>query len=468
LTQDSTNAALRDELLDDVYSSTDFGRALPKTTFPKLEHDPRHVFAALRDELLLDGNSRQNLATFCQTWVDDQIHELMDLSIDKNMIDKDEYPQTAEIEARCVAMLADLWHSPDAAGTLGCSTVGSSEAAMLGGMALKWRWRKKQAAAGKPTDKPNLICGPVQICWHKFARYFDVELREIPLEGDRLIMNVDEVLKRVDENTIGVVPTMGVTFTCQYEPVKAVSEALDKLQAETGLDIPIHVDGASGAFLAPFCAPDVEWDFRLHRVKSINASGHKFGLAPLGVGWVVWREAADLPEELVFNVNYLGGNMPTFALNFSRPGGQVIAQYYNFLRLGHEGYAKIHNACYATAKYLSEQIAAIGPFKILFDGDSQAGIPAMCWTLKDEKGIGGYTLYDLADRLRSRGWQVPAYSMPANREDLVIQRILVRHGVTFDLASLLIDDLKRAIDFFAQHPVSHPMTEDEAAGFNHN
>jgi glutamate decarboxylase len=468
LAPDFTGTQLRGELLDDIYSAGDLAQALPKQTFPDSERDPRHVFAAVRDELMLDGNSRQNLATFCQTWVDDEIHELMNLSIDKNMIDKDEYPQTAEIEARCVAMLADLWNSPDAAGTIGCSTVGSSEAAMLGGLALKWRWRKRQAAAGKPADKPNLICGPVQICWHKFARYFDVELREIPLDGDRLIMNVDEVIKRVDENTIGVVPTMGVTFTCQYEPVKAVSDALDKLQAETGLDIPIHVDGASGGFLAPFSAPDLEWDFRLNRVKSINASGHKFGLAPLGVGWVVWREASDLPEELVFNVNYLGGNMPTFALNFSRPGGQVIAQYYNFLRLGREGYAKIHNACYATAQYLSKQVARLGPFEILFDGDSQGGIPALCWKIKDGFNTHGYTLYDLADRLRSRGWQVPAYSMPANREDLVIQRILVRHGVSFDLASLLIEDIKRALEFFKLHPVTRPMTSGEASGFNHN
>ncbi|WP_333473714.1 glutamate decarboxylase [Xanthobacter dioxanivorans] len=462
------SAGLRSELLDDVYSAGDLARALPKFSFPRAERDPRHVFASVRDELMLDGNSRQNLATFCQTWVDDEVHDLMNLSIDKNMIDKDEYPQTADIEARCVAMLADLWNSPDPRGTIGCSTVGSSEAAMLGGLALKWRWRKKRQAEGKPADRPNLICGPVQICWHKFARYFDVELREIPLEGDRLIMNVEEVLKRVDENTIGVVPTMGVTFTCQYEPVKAVSDALDKLQAETGLDIPIHVDGASGGFLAPFCAPDILWDFRLPRVKSINASGHKFGLAPLGVGWVVWREARDLPEELVFNVNYLGGNMPTFALNFSRPGGQVIAQYYNFLRLGREGYAKIHGACYATAQYLAQEIAALGPFEILFGGESEAGIPALCWTLKDGAGIGGYTLYDLADRLRSRGWQVPAYSMPAHREDLVIQRILVRHGVSLDLASLLVADMKRAIDFFEKHPVARPMTQDEASGFNHN
>ena len=203
-------------------------------------------------------------------------------------------------------------------------------------------------------------------------------------------------------------------------------------------------------------------------MKSVNASGHKFGLAPLGVGWVVWREAADLPQELIFDVNYLGGNMPTFALNFSHPGGQVIAQYYNFLRLGREGYAKIHGACYDTAQYLAKEIAALGPFEILYGGDPAGGIPALCWKVRDGFDTRGYTLYDLADRLRSRGWQVPAYSMPANRQDLAIQRILVRHGVSHDLASLLVDDLKRSIEFFAAHPVSAPMTEAEAGSFNHN
>ena len=226
---------------------------------------------------------------------------------------------------------------------------------MLGGMALKWRWREKRRAAGKPADRPNLISGPVQICWHKFARYWDIELREIPMEKDRLLMTPEEVIARCDENTIGVVPTLGVTFDGRYEPVKAVSDALDQLQKTSGLDIPIHVDGASGGFLAPFCAPDLEWDFRLPRVKSINASGHKYGLAPLGCGWVIWRERSDLPEDLVFNVNYLGGNMPTFALNFSRPGGQIVAQYYNFVRLGREGYTKVHSACYQTAQYLARR-----------------------------------------------------------------------------------------------------------------
>ena len=383
------------------------------------------------------------------------------------MIDKDEYPQTAELETRCVNMLADLWNSPEPNPGTGCSTTGSSEAAMLGGMAMKWRWREKMRAAGKPTDKPNMITGPVQICWHKFARYWDVELREIPMEKDRFLMTPEEVIKRCDENTIGVVPTLGVTFTCAYEPVKAVSDALDKLQEDTGLDIPIHVDGASGGFLAPFCAPDLEWDFRLPRVKSINTSGHKFGLAPLGVGWVVWRGKEDLPEDLVFNVNYLGGNMPTFALNFSRPGGQIVAQYYNFLRLGKEGYRKVHTACYETARYLSDEIGKMAPFEIIFDGDMGSGIPALAWKIKDGFDTHGYTLYDLADRLRSRGWQVPAYSMPANAEDIVIQRILVRHGVSRDLASLLLDDINRCLEYFREHPVTSPLSEHEAGGYHH-
>lgn len=458
---------IRDRLLDDVYASTDLSVSMPKYRFPKIEQDPRHVYQVVHDELMLDGNSRQNLATFCQTWVEDEVHRLMDECIDKNMIDKDEYPQTAEIEARCVHMLADLWHSPMAENTLGCSTTGSSEAAMLGGLALKWQWRKKMQAQGKPTDKPNLICGPVQICWHKFARYFDVELREVPLEGDRLILTPEEVIKRVDENTIGVVPTLGVTFTCDYEPVEAISQALDQLQAQTGLDIPMHVDGASGGFLAPFCAPELKWDFRLPRVHSINASGHKFGLSPLGVGWIVWRDAESLPRELIFDVNYLGGNMPTFALNFSRPGGQIVAQYYNFLRLGIEGYRKVQTACYEAAQFLAQEIDKLGPFKVLFDGDMKRGLPAVCWTLKDDAQSRGYTLYDFADRLRSRGWQVPAYSMPANRTDLVIQRVLVRHGVSRDLVSLLVDDMKRSLEYFEKHPVDVPMSAGEAGGFHH-
>lgn len=456
---------VRDDLDDDVFASTDLSAALPKYRMPPNEQDSRHVAQVVHDELMLDGNSRQNLATFCQTWAEPEVRAIMASTLDKNMVDKDEYPQTAEIEARCVHMLADLWHAPDGANTIGTSTTGSSEAAMLGGMAMLRRWRERRRAAGEPTDRPNLVTGPVQICWHKFVRYWDVEIREIPMERDRLIMTAEEALARVDENTIGVVPTLGVTFTGQYEPVEAVSDALDDLQQRTGLDVPIHVDGASGGFLAPFVDPELLWDFRLPRVKSINASGHKFGLAPLGVGWVIWRDAADLPEELIFNVNYLGGNMPTLALNFSRPGGQVIAQYYNFLRLGREGYRRIHEASYRNAQYLAGEIAELGPFEIIFGGDGH-GIPALCWKLTESVDH-GFTLFDLADRLRTTGWQVPAYTLPKNRDDLAVQRILVRHDFSRDLADLLLADYRRAMAHLDKHPPTSSMTADEATSFHH-
>ena len=451
----------------DIYGTQMADVSAPKFKLGKTEHRADVALAMVRDELFLDGNARQNLSTFCQTWLDPEIHELMDLSIDKNMIDKDEYPATAEIENRCVSILADLWHSPEAANTIGCSTTGSSEACMLGGLALKWKWRLRMEAAGKPTGKPNLITGPVQVCWHKFARYFDVELREIPLEKDRLGMTAAEVLKRVDENTIGVMPTFGVTFTCQYEPVAEIGAALDKLQAETGLDIPIHVDAASGGFIAPFIEPGLVWDFRIPRVKSINASGHKFGLAPLGVGWVVWRDKSELPEELIFNVNYLGGNMPTFALNFSRPAGQIIAQYYLFLRLGHEGYARIQRNGYDTAQHIGREICKLGPFELFFDGSSKKGIPAISWVIK-EGADPGYSLFDLSDRLRTRGWQVAAYTMPPNIQKTVVMRALVRHGFSRDMADLLLDDAKRGIDYLLKHKPSAPQTAAEGTTFTHH
>lgn len=451
-------------LEDQVFGSSFLPHPLPRYKFPKEETDPTAAYQLVHDELLLDGNSRQNLATFCQTWVEPEVRKLMDECIDKNMIDKDEYPQTAEIESRCVRMLADLWNSPDAANAQGCSTTGSSEAAMLGGLAMKRRWRKKRESAGKPATQPNLICGPVQICWHKFARYFDVELRQIPCEGQRLRMSPDEVLRRCDENTIGVVPTLGITHTLQYEPIQEVALALDDLEEERGLDIPIHVDAASGGFIAPFIHPSVIWDFRLPRVKSINASGHKYGLAPLGCGWAIWREREDLPEELIFRVKYLGGSMPTFALNFSRPGGQIVAQYYNFVRLGREGYSKITQGCADVGAWFADQLKSEGIFDLIYDG--RGGVPGCTWTLK-RGAERGFTLYDLADRLRVKGWQVPAYPMPANRSDLVVQRVLARLGVSRDLAGLLLDDLRNAIKHFKKNPSAKSLTRQSAGGYHH-
>ena len=458
--------SVRDSLDDSVYSSKDMAKAAPKYRFPTDEWHAEDAFAVVADEMMLDGNSRQNLATFCQTWEEPAVHRLMDLAIDKNMIDKDEYPQTAELERRCVHMLADLWNAPESANTVGASAIGSSEACMLGGMAAKWRWRARQAAAGKPTDRPNMVCGPVQVVWHKFAKYWDVEMREVPMSHGHYAMDADDMLARVDENTIMVVPTFGVTYTGSYELVEPLAAALDRLEADTGLDVDIHVDGASGAFLAPFCAPDIVWDFRLPRVKSISTSGHKFGLAPLGVGWVVWRDVDELPDDLIFHVSYLGGDMPVFQINFSRPAGQIAAQYYDFLRLGREGYRRVHMASYDVGGFLADEIVKLGPFELICDSDPRTGIPAVAWKLADGADP-GYTLFDLADRLRIRGWQVPAYPLTGSVADVAVQRILVRQGVSRDLAVILLDDMRNAVEHFTKHPVTVSMTSGEASGFSH-
>lgn len=457
---------LKGEAAEALFASAELRRALPKRTIPQGSSIPEVASQAVEDELLLDGNARQNLATFCQTWEEPQIHRLMDIAIDKNLIDEDEYPQSAEIEHRCVNMMAHLWNAPAGGTAVGTSAIGSSEACMLAGMAAKWRWRARRQAEGKPTDRPNMVCGPVQVVWHKFARYWEVEMREVPMAAGRLHLDPEQMLSRVDENTIFVVPTFGVTYTGLYEPVAELSAALDDLQQRTGLDVDLHIDGASGAFLAPFCAPDVVFDFRLPRVKSISTSGHKFGLAPLGVGWVIWRHHRDLPQELIFHVNYLGGDMPDFHINFSRPAGQVIAQYYNFLRLGRDGYQRVHGACYDTAVRLARAIPQLGPFELLCDGDPQHAIPAVTWRINPGTDP-GFTLFDLADRLRNRGWQVPAYTLTGELSDVPVQRILVRQGVDADLTELLLDDFKGAVEHFGKHPVTVGMTAEEAGGFSH-
>jgi len=442
----------------DLYTSALSESILPKRRMPDKHADSRAAYEVIHNELLLDGNAAQNLATFCTTWSSEEVRLLMAECLDKNMIDKDEYPQTAEIESRCVHILADLWNSPADADTMGCSTTGSSEAAMLGGLALKWRWRQRRQTEGKPADRPNIVAGPVQICWEKFARYFDVELRQVPLEKGATGLRAHQLREYVDENTIGVVAILGVTFTCDYEPVEEIARELDAIQADTGLDVPIHVDAASGGFIAPFIHQDLVWDFRLPRVASINASGHKYGLAPLGVGWVVWRTADLLPEDLIFRVNYLGGDMPTFALNFSRPGGEIIAQYLQFVRLGREGYAKVQQACSDSAQYLAGRIADMGPFELLYDG--RGALPAISYKLRD--GV-AFTLYDLTEQLRTRGWQVPAYPLPPDRDDTTIQRVLVRHGIGRDEISLLADDIERCLKRLSTGSTGAP----QQPGFHH-
>jgi glutamate decarboxylase len=362
-------------------------------------------------------------------------------TFDKNMVDRDEYPQTAELERRCVNILAELWHARAGEHATGTSTTGSSEAAMLGGMALLWRWRSRRRAEGKPTDRPNLVAGiNVQVCWEKFCRYWDVEPRLAPMQGDRRHLDGAHAVGLCDENTIGVVAILGSTFDGSYEPVAEIAAALDEQQAKDGLDVPIHVDAASGGFVAPFIQPDLEWDFRLPRVQSINASGHKYGLVYPGIGWALWRDAEALPEDLVFRVNYLGGDMPTFALNFSRPGSQVVAQYYNFLRLGREGYRAVQQGCQDVARRLSSEIAQMGPFELLTDGSD---LPVFAFRLRPD--VTNYTVFEISRGLRERGWQVPAYTLPADLEDVAVLRIVVRNGFSADMADILLADLARVV-----------------------
>ncbi len=414
--------------------------SVPRLRIPESEMSPDTASQIIRDELMLDGNARLNLATFVTTWMEPQARELMDECLDKNMIDKDEYPQTAELERRCVNMLAELWSADHADGATGCSTTGSSEACMLGGMALKWRWRERRRAQGRSVERPNLVMGAnVQVCWEKFCRYWDVEARLVPVTAQAPHLTPEAAVQQCDENTIGVVAILGSTFDGSYEPVEQISSALDRLESESGIDVPMHVDAASGGFIAPFLDPDLVWDFRLQRVQSINASGHKYGLVYPGVGWVVWREREALPKDLIFTVDYLGGEMPTFALNFSRPGAQVVAQYYTFLRLGEAGYRRVQQASRDTAQWLSHEIAQLGPFELLSDGSH---LPVFAFRLED--GAGEYSVYDVSELLRTRGWIVPAYRMPPDIQDMSVLRICVRNGFSHDLAGMLIDDLGRA------------------------
>lgn len=402
---------------------------------------PETAYQVVHDQAMLDGNARLNLATFVGTWMEPEAERLYADTYDKNMIDKDEYPATAEIEERCSRILANLWHAP--AETIGTSTIGSSEACMLAGLAFKRAWQHKRRAAGLPTDRPNLVMSSsVQVVWEKFCNYWDVEPRYVPVTLENPGLTAETMLPYLDENTIGVVAIMGVTYTGLYEPVKEIAEALDRFEAEKNIDIPLHVDGASGAMVAPFLQPDLEWDFRLDRVHSINTSGHKYGLTYPGLGWVIWRKPEHLPEDLIFHVSYLGGDMPTLALNFSRPGAQVLLQYYVFLRLGYEGFRQVQQSCQDVATFLSRSIGAMPEFELLTKGTD---IPVFAWRLAHEDSV-NWSLQQLSDRLRYHGWQVPSYPMPADIEDITVMRIVVRNGLSMDLAARFVDDLRSAME----------------------
>ncbi|WP_220019736.1 glutamate decarboxylase [Mycobacterium tuberculosis] len=426
-----------------AYTGRMFTAPVPALRMPDESMDPDAAYRFIHDELMLDGSSRLNLATFVTTWMDPEAGKLMAETFDKNMIDKDEYPATAAIEQRCVCMVADLFHAEglrdhDPTSACGVSTIGSSEAVMLGGLAMKWRWR--QRVGSWKGRMPNLVMGSnVQVVWEKFCRYFDVEPRYLPMEEGRYVITPEQVVDAVDENTIGVVAILGTTYTGELEPIAEICAALDKLAAGGGVDVPVHVDAASGGFVVPFLHPDLEWDFRLPRVVSINVSGHKYGLTYPGVGFVVWRRPEYLPDDLVFRVNYLGGDMPTFTLNFSRPGNQVVGQYYNFLRLGRDGYTKVMQALSHTARWLGDQLREVDHCEVISDGSA---IPVVSFRLAGDRG---YTEFDVSHELRTYGWQVPAYTMPDNATNVSVLRIVVREGLSADLARALHDDAVTAL-----------------------
>ena len=435
---------------------------LARHKFPDRPNSPATVARLIRDELMLDGNPRLNLATFVTTWMEPEAHALMGDTADKNLIDRDEYPATTDMERRCVAMLARLWNVPDPENPVGSSSVGSSEACMLGALALKRRWAQRNADRYPGHARPNLVMGTnAQVCWKKFCNYWEVEPRQVPMEGDRYHLGAEEAAEACDENTIGVVATLGSTMDGSYEPVAEICGALDALEDRTGVHVPVHVDAASGGMIAPFLEPHLEWDFRLSRVASINTSGHKYGLVYPGIGWVLWRDQEALPEELMERVNYLGGEMPTFTLNFSRPGSLVIAQYYNFLRLGHEGYGAVQGTLREVATYLAGAIEELGCFRLLTRGDE---LPVFAFTTTND--VTQFNVFDVSRRLREYGWLVPAYTFPPNREDLAVLRVVCRNGFSLDLANRLVDDLRDLLPWLQRQP--GPLYgPQEASSFHH-
>ncbi|KAJ9678071.1 hypothetical protein PVL29_022835 [Vitis rotundifolia] len=410
---------------------------MPERSIPK-----EAAFQIISDELMLDGNPRLNLASFVTTWMEEECDKLIMASVNKNYVDMDEYPVTTELQNRCVNMIAHLFNAPvgENETAIGVGTVGSSEAIMLAGLAFKRKWQQKRKSEGKPYDKPNIVTGAnVQVCWEKFARYFEVELKEVKLREGYYVMDPVKAVEMVDENTICVAAILGSTLTGEFEDVKLLNELLTEKNKETGWGTPIHVDAASGGFIAPFLYPDLKWDFRLPLVKSINVSGHKYGLVYAGVGWVVWRTKDDLPEELIFHINYLGSDQPTFTLNFSKGSSQIIAQYYQFIRLGFEGYKNVMRNCVDNANVLRQGLVETGRFEIV---SKDIGVPLVAFSLKDTSN---YTVFEISANLRRFGWIIPAYTMPPDAQHIAVLRVVVREDFSRSLAERLVSDIEKVM-----------------------
>ena len=422
-----------------TYGLRYFGEPVPKDKMPEKGMPADAAYQLIKDELQLDGNPALNLATFVTTWMEPHADKLIEEARNKNFIDHDEYPKTEELEQRVVQMLAELYNAPKNASPTGVSTVGSSEAVMLGLLAHKWNWRNRMKKKGKPTDKPNIVMSAdVHVVWEKFARYFDVEMRLVPMQPNKYTMTARDVEKNIDENTICVGVELGSTFTGQMDPIEDINKLLLKVKKTKGWDIPIHVDGASGGFVVPFSNPKIKWDFRLEQVKSVNVSGHKYGLVYPGVGWLVLKDKSVLPKDLIFEVNYLGGVMPTYTLNFSKGSSMVIAQYYNFLRLGKAGYGEIMHNIMDNAKYLMNKLVDSRKFEVV---SAHHVLPVLAVKLR---GNPRYTVFDLSEKLRAKGWITPAYTLPPNAEKIAVFRIVVKENFSRDMADVFFKDIIEA------------------------
>jgi len=440
-------------LTNTTYSSRYFTDEVPDHAIPESSMPARAAYQLIHDELNLDGNPALNLASFVTTWMEPEAQDLATETLNRNFVDQDEYPQTEEIHHRVVSMMGRLFHAPAEGEPCGTATIGSSEAIMLGLLAHKWSWRKRRGDEGA---KPNVVFGAdVHTCWEKFTRYFDVEQRVIPLTPDRHVIGPEEVEPLIDENTIAVGAILGTTFTGQIDEIEGIDELLCRVKRERGWDIPIHVDGASGGFIAPFSYPEVKWDFRLEQVRSINVSNHKFGLVYPGMGTVVFRDIDTVPEELVFKINYLGGEMANYSLNFSRASNAVLLQYYNFLRLGREGYRRIVANLMENASVLERELTASGRFELLNDARY---LPVV---VVRATGKGGdIDVFALSERLRERGWIVPAYTLPPNAEEVAVLRMVVKENFSRDMAQMLGEDIERALAKMD----GKPSPQAEAAG----
>ncbi|RFS21884.1 glutamate decarboxylase [Chitinophaga silvatica] len=428
-----------------VYSSDEMLRPSPVDRIPDGPTTPQIAYQMVKDETYAQTEPRLNLATFVTTYMDEYATKLMNEAININYIDETEYPRIAVMNAKCINIIANLWNTPEQAKyKCGALAIGSSEACMLGGVAAWLRWKKRRQEQNKPTDKPNfVISAGFQVVWEKFAQLWQIEMRQVPLTIDKTTLDPEEALKMCDENTICIVPIQGVTWTGLNDDVQELDKALDDFNKHSGLEIPIHVDAASGGFILPFIQPDLKWDFRLKWVLSISTSGHKFGLVYPGLGWIVWKDAKYLPKEMNFSVNYLGADITQVGLNFSRPAAQILGQYYQFIRLGFEGYREIQKNSMQITQYLHDQIAKMKPF---INYSEDVVNPLFIWYMKPAYNkTAKWTLYDLQDKLKQNGWMVPAYTLPENIESYVVMRIVVRQGFSRDMADMLLNDMKSAI-----------------------